>query len=660
MPDDTPRAPPQPRAPAGDARFLMLLDTLPFAAFVVPSSVGPGGGQAAYYNACFVAYVGFTPGPAHADRAGLLHPDDRPALAAARAAGTQADADYVIEARFRRHDGEYRWHRIHNKPVLEDGRRTAYLGTVIDIHDQRAATQLLEQRVGQRTAELADANARLARQEARTRELYDRTPMALHSSSAQGLLLDVNDTWLQLFGATRDQVLGRPPTDFMTEASAALFQQRAWPEMLASGGAARVMDYRFVDAGGRVFDGRLSARGVFDDDGNLVRTWAAIADVTAEKQAGLALHQAQRMDAIGQLTAGIAHDFNNLLTAILGSLELAARPTQREDVRLRLIEAAHSAGQRGARLTAQLLAFSRQQRIVAEPVELNALLQAMTPMLASTAGEGVQLSVACEPGLPLALADATQMELAVLNLVINARDAMDAAGHIAVTTMRVAHDGPMAPEEPEAGEYLAIEVRDGGPGIPDDVRARMFEPFYTTKGVGRGSGLGLAQVLGIAKQLGGGVVVRSAPGQGTAVRVLVPFAAGAPAPAPPGPALPPRAAAPATILLVDDDPAVRATAFMLLTDAGHRVQEADSAAAALDALDSGGAFDLLLADIAMPGGSGVELAEAVRARRPGLPTLLMTGYADEGVLSPAAWAEVLRKPFDTAELLAAVARALHG
>ncbi len=640
-----------------DQPFKLLLDTLPFPAFIIAR-----GGQAVHYNAAFLDYHGGHPGFGYADRAAMLHPEDQPVLAAARADAAPLDVDYVVEVRLRRHDGVFRWHRVHNKPLFQDGERVAYLGTATDVHGDREAAEVLERRVRERTTELEASNHRLAVQEARFRELYDRTPMALQSADGTARLVDVNDTWIETFGYSRTEVLGRSPTDFMTPESAREYRERAWPAMLASGGEVRIVDYQFVTASGRVFDGRLAARGVFDAEGNLIRTWSAIADVTAEKRADLGLRQAQRLEAVGQLTAGLAHDFNNLLTAILGNLELAARGLLPDDRRLRLIEGARTAGRRGARLTGQLLAFSRQQRIVAEPVDVNLVLEGMRSLLASTAGGSIVIDVAPEPDLPLAMADPTQLELAILNLVINARDALGSSGRIVVSTRAVTAAAPDRPEEPDAGTYVAVEVGDDGPGIPPEVRNRIFEPFFTTKGVGRGSGLGLAQVLGIAKQLGGGVRVGTALGRGTTVCVLLPRAAAGlvVAPGTPGPA---HAASPgraARILLVDDDPDVRTTAGAMLRQAGHSVIETGCAVEALAALaPEAGAIDLLLADVAMPGTGGAALAAEVRGTWPGIPVLFMTGYADTALLPEALWPDVLAKPFDAATLEARVSLALQ-
>jgi len=656
---DGPDQPAEDRTPSPwtDERFLLLLDTLPYPAFVIAT-----GSQAVYYNTQFVAFVGFRPGSRLADRTVLHHPDDHGVLEAARDVGVASDSEYVVEARLRRYDGAFRWHRIHNKPLFRDGSRIAYLGTAVDVDDSRTLNDHLERRVLERTAELQAANVRLTTEEVRYRDLYNRTPIALHSSDKNGNLVDVNDTWLEMLGFERHAVIGRSPSVFMTEASAQIFHTRAWPEMLASAGMVRAVDYQFVTAAGRVLDGRLAARGVFDENGRLIRTWCTIADITAEKQAEAALRQAQRLDAIGQLTAGIAHDFNNLLTAILGNLELAARPgPQNEERRLRLIAGARTAAERGAALTGQLLAFSRQQRIVAEPLDVNRVVENMRPLLTGSIGAEFELTLHIGQDVPKALADATQLELAVLNLVINARDAMGTGGRITIATRLATAGAPARPEEPEPCDYVTVAVGDDGPGISESVRDRMFEPFFTTKAVGRGSGLGLAQVLGIVKQLGGGLQVCAYPGRGTTVSMFLPLAGDV---GTLGVVLADRtvAALPARrwrILLVDDDRDVRAATVLMLREAGHTVTEVESGAAALDACArSDGRFDLLLTDVAMPLMNGLELAAQVRAGYPGIPVLFMTGYSDERLFASDTPEMVLPKPFRTQDLEAFVARAL--
>jgi PAS domain S-box-containing protein len=667
-----------------ETRFHFLLDTLPFIAFVIAP-----GGRAKHYNRRFIEYHGFVPGDDEAARTALLHPDDQSRLVATRRSAAAGHNEYIVEARLRRHDGAYRWHRIHNKPLTDAGGLVGWLGSAVDIHDVVHANELLEQRVSARTAELEAVNAQLIAEitqrrqieeglrvsEARYRLQYDRTPMALQSVDAQARLIDVNDTWLAMFEYTREEVIGCSPARFMTPDSALQYRCQAWPEMLASAGELRVVDYQFLTRSGRVFDGRLAASGEFDAERRFVRSWSAIADVTVEKRAERDLRQAQRMEAVGQLTAGIAHDFNNLLTAILGNLELMAKrpPGDRQSglpadqARTeRLIAGARSAAERGARLTAQLLAFSRQQRIAAEPIDLNCLIEGMVPLLRGTIGGNIAVNVQPARGLPAALADTTQLELAILNLAINARDAMPQGGTITIETAHVTLGEPTWPEEPKAGDYVAVRVSDTGTGIRDPVRERMFEPFFTTKGIGKGSGLGLSQVLGVTKQLGGGLAVRSQPDDGTCISIFLPRtgdvqAAGevqsdsvSPPLAEVGPEL-----WRGRVLLVDDDADVRSVAAVMLSDAGYEVDEASSGAAALDALERAvSETQLVLADIVMPGINGVELAAIVRRTWPGLPVLLMTGYAHSGLLPMSAEHEVLRKPFQAAELEARIQLAL--
>jgi PAS domain S-box-containing protein len=629
-----------------DERFILLLDTLPHMAFAISADR-----QAEHYNKAFVDYVGGVPGPGQDARSSLHHPDDRPKLDAARSAARAGTGEYVVEARMRRRDGVYRWHRIHNKPLVRAGKPVGYIGTAVDIHDVHQANEALEQRVSERTAALRES-------EARYRMLYHRTPMALHSVDGQALLIDVNDTWTELFGWSREEVIGRSPAEFMTADSAERYRRQAWPEMLSSVGQTRVVEYQFVTQEGRVFDGRLSSRGEFDGDGRFIRSWTAIADITGEKQAERDLMQAQRMEAVGQLTAGIAHDFNNLLTAVLGSLELLARRAGPDARTARLIGAAQSAAERGARLTAQLLAFSRQQAVAPAPVDLNRLVEDMRPLLQSTIGATVGIQLRLQPGLGMARADPTQLELAVLNLAINSRDAMmERGGGLTIATSAAFRDPPTRPEEPDAGAYICLSVADTGPGIAPSVRDRIFEPFFTTKDVGKGSGLGLSQVLGLLKQLEGGIAVRSSPGEGTCFELFLP-AARTPESAQDAEghgvvaAQPSRALA---IMVVDDDAQVRRVTAEMLRVAGHEVLELASGAEALGHLQRARP-DLMLADIAMPGMSGVELATAARRHWPGMPVLFMTGYTEERLL-PAGGADVLRKPFGAAELAARIATA---
>ena len=387
--------------------------------------------------------------------------------------------------------------------------------------------------------------------------------------------------------------------------------------------------------------------------------------IEEREEAEAQLHQAQRIEAIGQLTAGIAHDFNNLLTSIIGNVELLqTRLGKIDDRTKRQLTAALSAAERGAALTTQLLAFSRQQRLNPEAVDLNRVVAGMASLLHSTIGASLQIEVSPAKGLWPALADITQVELVLLNLTINARDAMPGGGTIRIETGNVRLGPPSRPEEPPAGEFAMVSVADTGAGIPADIIDKVFDPFFTTKEIGKGSGLGLSQVLGVAQQLGGGVRIETRPDRGTVVKVFLPRVKSVPVGAGLRAAIENRGAESIgrrrrTILLVDDDPDVRAVAAAMLIDAGHIVIEAGSGGAALECLDRNKpAIDMMIADIAMPGMSGIELARAALLNRPDLPILFVTGFADTVGFDEAASATVLQKPFRSDDLAAKMAQVL--
>jgi signal transduction histidine kinase/CheY-like chemotaxis protein len=379
-------------------------------------------------------------------------------------------------------------------------------------------------------------------------------------------------------------------------------------------------------------------------------------EVAARQKAQITLQQAQKIEAVGRLTTGIAHDFNNLLTAILGNLELLESRLGKDERAGRLLAAAQRAVDRGAKLTQQLLAFSRQQRLASEPLDINRLVENTKDMLRTTIGPTIRIETVLADALWPALADANQIEMVILNLVINARDAMNVGGAITIATANVTLSAPNRAEEPVAGDYVMLSVTDAGPGIPPDVLEHVFEPFFTTKEVGKGSGLGLPQVLGIAQQLGGGVRIDTVPGEGTSVKIYLPRAKGVTSAERIGavdetPAAPAHARI-ATILLVDDDPEVRVATAGLLRMAGHQVIEVGSGGAALDRMDlEGEQIDVVIIDFAMPGMNGVEVARVIRRSWPRVSVLFITGFADQAVLAAdATIGEILSKPFRGAEL----------
>jgi PAS domain S-box-containing protein len=406
---------------------------------------------------------------------------------------------------------------------------------------------------------------------------------------------------------------------------------------------------------------------VHDTSGNLLYFFASQLDVTRRRESERAYLQAQKMEAVGQLTAGLAHDFNNLLQVVNGNLELAA--ARNGDERLtRYLESARNAAERGAKLTGQLLAFARKTRLDPRAVDLGELLNSFAEVMESALGKGVELQFSFRRGLPRALLDPQQFEMAVLNIAINARDAMPNGGVIEFSTRKVRLEGDRA-KELTPGDYLALEVRDEGEGMPADVIERATEPFFTTKGVGKGTGLGLAMASGFMQQSRGRLEIESEPGQGTLIRMLFPIA-GEDAQAAPKPASraveAPDAAEggqSARILVVEDSPEVLALAREVLEGVGYQVTTAETGEEGLRTFQAAGAdaFDLLFTDLVMPGGiNGIVLAQEVAKLSPGMPVLMTTGYNEELVMDTQArpGLDVLGKPYRRTELLDRVRQAL--
>ena len=387
-----------------------------------------------------------------------------------------------------------------------------------------------------------------------------------------------------------------------------------------------------------------------------------VAQIEERERVESTLRQMQRLEAVGQLTSGVAHDFNNLLTVVLGNIGFIERALDKAGIdgkttqRLTYMRAA---AERGAKLTDQLLSFSRRQRLEPKVLDLNGTIAGMRDLLQSTIGGSVSIETELSEDLWPALVDPTQLDIAVLNLAINARDAMEIGGTLKVSTANVRLGPPRAAEEPAAGDYVAICVSDTGAGMSPEVRTKVFEPFFTTKEIGKGSGLGLSQVLGFAKQSGGGVRIESQPGRGTAVHIFLPRANAAPQAQPEAADEGATVSRPgAVILLVDDDTAVRDVTAAMLRELGYTVEEADSGERALRLLDARRHIDLAVIDFAMPAMSGAELARHVRSRMPALPVLFVTGFAERDALTGISERYVVSKPFINGDLAEKVKLAL--
>jgi PAS domain S-box-containing protein len=387
-------------------------------------------------------------------------------------------------------------------------------------------------------------------------------------------------------------------------------------------------------------------------------------EMAARQQSEEALRQAQKMEVVGQLTGGIAHDFNNMLTGILAAMELARAKVEvdRTDGVARLLDIATSSAQRAAGLTQRLLAFSRRQALDPKPADVGALVRSMEDLLVRTLGERIRLRITSSEAMPRAMVDANQLESALLNLAINARDAMPDGGvlHVDTSLRRLPEYDDHGSDE-AGGTFVAMSVSDTGMGMDDSTLEKVFEPFFTTKPIGQGTGLGMSMIYGFVNQTGGHIRIRSRVGEGTTVRLYLPMAEADA-----------RAATQATvgdvtggygqrIVVVDDDPQVRTLVTELLSSLDYAVHASPSAEAALEYLASGPAVDLLLTDVGLPGLNGRQLADIARQTRHDLPVLFMTGYAF-GAVDPAQLLDdgmaMIGKPFRLAELSQAVASML--
>jgi len=515
--------------------------------------------------------------------------------------------------------------------------------------------------------------------EAQVRVLINSLPQLLWSSRPEGYCDYFGPQWTRYTGLPPERLFGKGWLEVVHPEDRDNVEQ-AWTQLIA-GSLPYDLEYRMrrKDGSWRWFSGRASM--VRDETGAIRRWYGSATDITEtiearrhleervvertrelresldqQAVAKASLAQAQRLETVGRLTGGVAHDFNNLLTVVIGGLDMILKAPEDSARVKRLGEAALAAGRRGERLTRQLLAFSRRQELKLEVRDVSAIVGQAEALMRRAAGEALELSVACAADVGFSKLDTAQLESALLNLVVNAADATPAGGHIRIEADRVRlAAGEVAGAE--AGEYVRIAVADNGSGMPSDVLERVFEPFFTTKEIGKGTGLGLAQVYGFVSQCGGGVAIDSHQGQGTTVKLYLPSApqpqAGAPSP-------PARAeitwAAGTKVLLVEDDAAVRAVTETLLEDMGCEVASEAEGAPALRRLERGESFDIVISDIIMPGGmSGVDLARAAHVARPGLRFVLTTGYAGErgGAAGGELDWPVLRKPF-RAEQLAAV------
>lgn len=503
-----------------------------------------------------------------------------------------------------------------------------------------------------RFAELAAREADAMRQsEERFRALYRGTPLPLHSLDASGCIEHVSDTWLRLTGYEREEVIGRPFINFLTEASARQARKQDRPVLLRDG-VLLDREYRIITKAGDIRDVVASARLETTSRGGFRHVLGGLTDITDRKQAEQALRQAQKVEAVGQLTGGIAHDFNNLLAVIIGNLDLLGRQVEEGSRAQRLVNNAMEGAQRGASLTQRLLAFARRQDLRPESVDVTTLVRGMSEMLERSLGPQIHVNTHFPLRLSPVHVDAHQLELAILNMAVNARDAMPEGGTLAISA---SEDIPPYGAASAGGRFVRLEISDDGMGMDADTLARASEPFFTTKGVGKGTGLGLSMVQGLAAQSGGHLRINSIPGAGTTIALWLPVAAAVRRPETVGTVPKPPELPPLSILAVDDDDLVLRNTAAMLEDLGHHVITAGGGAEALQQLRKSKHFDLLVTDQLMPNMTGVQLASAAAAIAPHLPVLLVSGFAELSK-HEAAKVAFLHKPFDRLALAQAVAQ----
>jgi PAS domain S-box-containing protein len=585
-----------------------------------------------------------------------LHPDDREARRAAILDVLHGKRDHLaIEYRFLSPRGGWRWIAERGAIVARDRQSGAALrivGISRDVTGQRDAAARLERLVEERTAELAES-------ERRFRSIFDSAFQLTGLLGPDGRFLEANPATLDFFGLAANTVLGRKVWDVVDPAGVGHAPALREAVARAASGAFVRCEPEVQGAGGRRAVLDFSLKPVVGEEGRVALLVAEARDITERVNLQAQLAQAQKMEAVGQLTGGVAHDFNNLLQAVTGNLDLIHRLAEaRGDARLaRLVSNAERATARGARLTHQLLAFSRRQNLRPERVWVSRLIAETLELIKRAAGETIAVRTHASLDLWPCHVDPGQFEAALLNLAINARDAMEDGGELTVRANNARLDAQAAAAlDVPAGDYVRVEVTDTGCGIAPELMPRLFEPFFTTKEVGKGSGLGLAMVHGFARQSGGAVSLVSEVGRGTTVSLLLPREAQSDyESAPPRPAsgIRPTALGPALdVLLVEDDAVVLEAVQTALAEAGHRVAAAHDGDEALALLAAGTAVDVLVCDVMLPGGmGGVAIAREARRRRPGLRVLLVSGCGEAALDETDADYPVLGKPFTRAELL---------
>ena len=635
-----------------EAKFRTLAQAMPNQAWSAPAD-----GRLDWFNDRVYEYSGAASGTLDDDNwSGLVFAPDLPQALQRWTEAVASGTTFETEMRLRRADGVYRWHLARAEPVYSDGNLVRWIGTNTDIEDQKIATRSLEHRNESLQREVVDRTADRDR-------MWRLSPDIMLVADFEATIVSVNPAWTQLLGWHDAEILGRSFMDLVHPADR----------------AATAAEVATLSQGVRTF--RFENRYQRKDGGYIVLSWTAVPDdrfihavgrdVTADRAAAqalrqteAALQQAQKMETIGKLTGGVAHDFNNLLQVISGNLQLLAQDVAgSERAERRLANALAGAG-RGAKLASQLLAFGRRQALEPKSVKIGRFVVGMEDMLRRSLGEAIQIETIISGGLWNTFVDPAQVENALLNLSINARDAMDGEGKLTIEVGNAFLDERYARENAEVtpGQYVLLAVTDTGSGMAPEILDQVFEPFFSTKPEGKGTGLGLSMVYGFVKQSGGHVNIYSEPGHGTTVKLYLPRTRDSEDEVEPVEVLP-MVGGTETILVAEDDEEVRAIVVEMLSELGYRVLKASDAASALAVIDSGVPIDLLFTDVVMPGSlRSPELARRARARLPTLAVLFTSGYTENAIVHGGrldAGVELLSKPY-TREALARKIRHVLG
>jgi PAS domain S-box-containing protein len=583
-----------------------------------------------------------------------LHPDDLPRILQEQIAGESSLKPFVLEARYKRVDGEWRWLRSESQPRWDPtGKHVGFIGVAHDItaakeaeSELRRLNETLELRIRERTSQLESSEAQM-------RAILETSHQYQGLLNRHGDVLYANKIALAGIKAEAGDVIGKPfwetpwftATDGMPEAVRSAFTA------VLNGESVRIEMMLQLPIGERYFD--FAMRPLFDRHGSVTGAVPEAVDVTERRQGEEALRQSQKMEAVGQLTGGVAHDFNNLLTIIRSATDFLRRRELPEERRRRYVDAISETVERASKLTAQLLAFARRQPLKPEVFNVGTQVENVAQLIRPLVGGRIRIEVEVADPDCFTIADVAQFETALINLAINARDAMENDGCLTMSVEKARSIPALRGQASRSRDFVAISVADTGSGIAAENLGAIFEPFFTTKEVGKGTGLGLSQAFGFAKQSGGDIDVKSVPGEGAIFTIYLPQAAA-----------PTSEAELATIgieasttgrgyrvLVVEDNDDVGQFSTELLEDLGYIVRRVANANAALAILaEDEFAVDLVFSDVIMPGMNGVELGGVIRQRYPGLPVVLTSGYSNVLAENADRGFELIQKPYSVEAL----------